>query len=438
MTQQGVKSSVDRPAPGRILMLLENCAYSADGRVRCEANSLAAAGYQVTVIGPKRRGDHWCETFGSVVAYQYPAPPDVNGALGYVFEYGYSLAAMALLSLWVLFRRGFDVIHAHNPPDVLVLIALAYRPFGKRFVFDHHDLSPDMYLARFATPGNPLIHRCLMYFERLSCRSADLVIATNESYKQVQIRRIGIPESRIAVVRNGPESWHLQTYSSVPGLRDDSRFLIGYVGVMGNQDGVDYLLRALQHLKHELHRDDWRCVLVGAGNALDELQSLAAKLGIAENLVFTGWLDYEKVPRYIASCDICVAPDPSTAYNNRSTVIKVMEYMAQSKPVVAFDLTETRVTAGDAALYAQPNDVQDFARQIAHLMDNPDLRAEIGRVGRLRITTNLSWEHQERRLLDAYRRLLTVEGRCPVAQRASTTYATAPPLTSEREICVTD
>ncbi len=389
----------------RVLMLLENGAYSEDGRVRCEANSLAAAGYRVTVIGPAAEGERWFEQFGDVAGYQFPPPPMANGLLGYFVEYAYALSVIALLTLWVAIRRGFDVIHAHNPPDFLVVIGGFWRLFGKQFIFDQHDLAPDMYLSRFSPTGNRLLHRALLFFERLSCRWANHVIATNDSYKRLQVERCGIPANRITVVRNGPEPWHLHRFEPDDALRGGVPNVIGYVGMMGQQDGIDYLLRALAILRFELNRFDWRCILIGKGPAMDDLRQLAAQLGIADSVHFTGWVDYEKVPRYIAATDICVVPDPSNEYNDHSTIVKVMEYMAQAKPVVAFDLPEHRVTAGDTALYARPNEERDFAQQLLRLMDDAELRRRLGEAGHRRVMESLTWEHQEAHLLAAYRSL---------------------------------
>jgi glycosyltransferase involved in cell wall biosynthesis len=398
---------MSRLAGQRVLMLLENTSYSMAGRVRGEANTLAAAGCQVTVICPKGPREKWREEFGPVVAYQYPAPPAVEGFLGYLLEYGYALAATMLLSLWVAARIGFDVVHAHNPPDLFVLIGGFYRLFGKRFIFDQHDLAPEMYRVRFTdSKSNGLVYRVLVFFERLSCRWANQVIAANDSYKRVDVERSGIPAEKIAVVRNGPEACHLQIPEPEPGLNAGRGTLIGFVGEMGCQDGVDYLLRSLVHLTRDFHHDDWHCVFVGGGDAVPELKRLAIELGISDRLLFTGFIDYRAVPRHIRAMDICVSPDPSNDYSDRSTIIKLMEYMAQSKPMVVFDLPEHRITAGESALYARANDEMDFARQIARLMNNAALRDELGRIGRLRVVNTLAWSHQEQRLLNAYEAIL--------------------------------
>jgi glycosyltransferase involved in cell wall biosynthesis len=395
------------PSTGkRILMLLENAPYSWDGRVRREANTLAAAGYRVTVICRQGPGEGWYEQFGPIIAYQYPPPPAVDGLVGYLLEYVYTLVATMLLTCWIAARRGFDCIHAHNPPDLFVLVGGFWRLCGKRFVFDQHDLAPEMYLARFGRGANQPVHRALLFFERLSCRWADQVIVANDSCRRLIIRRTGIRPGKVTVVRNGPEACHLQMAAPLAGLRRDPRALIGYVGVMGHQDGVDYLLRALGQLVRTCQRSDWRCVLVGDGESVPALKQLAIDLGIAGQVQFTGWLDYRDVPRYIAAMDICVAPDPSNEYSDRSTIIKLMEYMAQAKPMVAFDLPEHRVTADDVALYASPNDELDFARQIARLMDDPHLRERLGQLGRLRAANTLAWSRQEHALLGTYERIV--------------------------------
>jgi glycosyltransferase involved in cell wall biosynthesis len=391
--------------PIRVLMLLENAAYSEDGRVRCEANSLAAAGYDVTVIGPAAEGEGWFKQFDGVAGYQFPPPPMANGLFGYIVEYAYALSIMFALTWWVALRRGVDVIHAHNPPDFLVIIGAFWRLFGKKFVYDQHDLTPDMYKTRFTEAPNRALLRILEFFERQSCRWADHVIAVNESYKAAQIQRSLIPANRITVVRNGPEPWHLNHFEPDASLRGEASIVFGYVGMMGKQDGIDYLLRSLNILNSELSRGDWRCVLIGKGPAMAELQHLSANLGIAEKVHFTGWVDYEQVPRFIAATDICVVPDPSNEYNDHSTIVKIMEYMAQAKPVVAFDLPEHRVTAADTALYARANDERDFAEQLQRLIDDPCLRQKLGIAGRQRVMQSLTWNHQEKQLLAAYRSL---------------------------------
>jgi glycosyltransferase involved in cell wall biosynthesis len=283
-------------------------------------------------------------------------------------------------------------------------------------VYDHHDLSPEMYCARFGGEGSRLAYRALVWLEKLSCRFADRVIATNESYRTVEMERGGVPGERITVVRNGPDLNGRQPAGPEPDLRHPGKATIGYVGVMGTQDGVDYLLRALHHLVYDLGRTGFLCVLVGAGDALPGLKSLTEQLSLGDYVSFAGWVEHTQVAHYLRAADICVAPEPSNAYNDRSTAIKVMEYMAFGKPVVAFDLPEHRFTARDAAVYARPNDELDLAHKIAALMDDGERRREMGEIGRRRVEEELAWSFQERHLLEAYQAL--AQGRRPMEVRA--------------------
>lgn len=390
-------------AGNRVLMLLENCTYPLDRRVRQEAMTLADAGYQVSVICQRGVNQPWRENVQGVFVFRYPAPPQAQSSLGYILEYTYSFVAIFVTSLFVWAHRGFDIIHTANPPDTAVLIALFYRLFGKRFVFDHHDLAPEMYLVRSNHQGSRLVYRSLIWLERMSFRFADHVIATNQSYKNVAMQRGHVPEERITVVRNGPALERLKLVQPDPDLKRRGAVIIGYIGVMGLQDGLDYLLRALQKLLTVLGRDDFFCIIIGKGSALAGLKALATQLGLDQHVWFTGFIPDADVLRYLSTIDIGVDPDPSNSFNDRCTMIKMMEYMALSKPIVAFDLPEHRVTAGEAALYALPNDEMDFARQLAALMDDPERRKRMGEIGRERVENELAWPYQEKHLLDAYR-----------------------------------
>jgi glycosyltransferase involved in cell wall biosynthesis len=310
----------------------------------------------------------------------------------------------------VFLRRGFDVIHAHNPPDTFVLIAGWYKLFGKRFVFDHHDLSPEMYEALFGDGSRPVVRRLLLLLEKLTFRAADLVIATNESYREIAIGRGRVNPQRVAVVRNGPDPSRVRPGRIDPELRARAATILAYVGVMGHQDGVDYLIRALHLLKVNLGRSEFLCVIVGTGVAVPGLKELASELGLDEHVWFTGRVPDEDLMRYLSTADICVDPDPSNPFNDRSTMIKMTEYMAMGKPIVAFDLPEHRFTAQGSALYAQANDELDMARKLAFLMDHPDERAKLGAMGRQRFEDALAWSHQEGKLVAAYDGLMRPGG----------------------------
>ena len=392
------------PAANRVLMLLENSTYPIDPRVRHEAMALAGAGYQVSVICPRAGKQPWQDCLDSVFIYRYPMLRG-QGALGYVLEYAYSLVAMFAISLLVWAHRGFDVIHAANPPDTAVFIAMFFKLFGKRFVFDHHDLAPEMYLVRFSHKGAGLVHRMLVWLEAVSCRLADHVIATNQSYKRIEMQRGSVPEERITVVRNGPALEILTLAQSKPDPSNQNGVILGYVGVIAPQDGLDYLLRALQLLITDLKRDDFECLVIGSGSALPAVEAQARELGLDQHVRFIGFLPHADALGRLSAVDVCVAPDPSNTYNDRSTMIKMMEYMALGKPIVAFDLPEHRVTAGEAALYAHPNDELDFARQIVALMDDHGRRKRMGEIGRARIETELAWPLQAQHLVSAYESL---------------------------------
>ena len=383
-------------------MLLENNSYPEDPRVRREARALAAAGYQVTVICPSNGNQPWHETLEGVRVYRFPPPPPANTFLGYLWEYGYSMAATFFISLLLFLRHGFDVIHAHNPPDTFVLIAAFYKVMGKRFVFDHHDLSPEMYCARFDNKGNRLVYHALAFFEKLSCRLADRVIATNESYKRMEMDRGRVPEERITIVRNGPDLNRVRLVAPDQQLRKKGKTIIGYMGVMGFQDGVDYLLRTLHHLVYELGRTDFYCVLIGKGDAWNYLRRLAKELAIEPYVWFTGRVSDDDLMLYLSTADICVDPDPSNPFNDRSTMVKMMEYMALAKPIVAFDLPEHRFTAQEAALYVKPNDELEFARVLAQLMDDPAQRQAMGLLGRQRVESAIAWQYSIPKLLEVY------------------------------------
>ena len=386
----------------KVLMIVENNPYPRDVRVRREALALVEAGYQVSVIAPRGKSEPWAENVEGVYTYRYPAPPDAQGFLGYVIEYGYSLVAAYFLTFFVWLRRGFDVIHAHNPPDTIVFIAMWYKFVGKRFIFDHHDVSPEMYWERFRGEGNSTVHRILMWMERVTFKFVDHVIATNASHKQIAVERGKVPEERISIVRNGPDLNRLRIVDPDPELRSKAGTIIAYVGVMGVQDGIEYFLRAAHHLIHDLDRPDFYCVMIGRGDAFDYLQGVNKELGLESHVWFPGYISDEDLVSYLNTADIGVDPDPSNDFNDRCTMIKMTEYMALQIPIVAFDLPEHRVTADGAAIYATPNEELDFAKKIAYLMDHPEEREKMGKIGRERIETKLSWEHQSRILLEAY------------------------------------
>jgi glycosyltransferase involved in cell wall biosynthesis len=387
----------------RVLMLLENAAYREDNRVKREAGSLVRAGYQVTVICPLGEpGQPWREIVDGVRLYGYPEPTVGHSVLSYIWEYAYSLSVIFAISLFIYFYEDFDIVHTHNPPDTFVLIAAFYKLLGKKFVYDHHDLGPEMYYARFRGQGNRLVAAALVFFEKLSCRTADHIIATNQSYRQVEMERSGVPAERITIVRNGPNLKRVRLVAPDAHLRQKAGTIIGFVGEMGYQDGVDHFIRAVSHLVHDFGRTDVFCVMIGRGDAWEELKALTSELGLDPYIWFTGRISDEDLMRYLSTADICVGPDPKNQFTDRSTMIKIMEFMTLGKPVVVFDLTEHRFTAQEAAIYATPNDERDFAQKIVLLMDDPQRREQMGKFGQERVHSQLAWPHQEQNLLAAY------------------------------------
>jgi glycosyltransferase involved in cell wall biosynthesis len=400
--------AMNAASDGRILMLLENLPFPQDVRVRREANALVNAGYRVTVICPAAEGQPLREIVNGVHVRRYPAPRPANSFTGYVWEYGYSMAASFALSLLVFLQEGFDVVHAHNPPDTFVFIGGFYKLlFGKRFVYDHHDLSPEMYRVRFPNGGKRLVYEVLVLLEQLTCRFADHVLVTNESYRKLAMERGRVPENRITVVRNGIELERVEaSVAPHPAFRQLGKTIIGYVGVMGHQDGVDHLLRVIYHLVYDLGRTDFHCVLIGGGDAWESLRTLAQSLGLSEYVQFTGFVFGEGLLRYLAAADICVDATPSNPYSDRSTLFKIIEYMSLGKAIVTFDLPEHRFTAGDAAVYVAPNDELDFAKAVAELMDDPQRRKSLGALARIRMKKHLAWEYSALRLINAYHQIM--------------------------------
>ena len=403
-------------------MLVEN-QFPRDNRVRNEARTLLENGYQVSVIALRGRDELPREVVdGGVRVYRVPRLtlfkklPDEQrswlGALfnklqvvgGYVGEYGYFTGACLAISIYVAFNEGFDAIHAHNPPDTLFFVGAVHCIFGKKFVFDHHDLSPELYRSRYKTP-NGFVTNALRLCEKLSLKLANVAIATNESYKAIDIERNALDARKVFVVRNGPDLRRVNAVAPDPALKAKGRTILGYVGAMNPQDGLDYLLRSLSHLLHGLQRRDFYCVLVGSGDSLDELRAQASELGLGDHIFFTGFIPDEDMVRYLSTADICLDPNPSSPLNDVSTWIKVMEYMALGKPIVSFDLKETRVSAGDAALFVPPNDEAQFAEAIARLMDDPALRCRMGQYGLARVRESLCWQVTSKNLLAAYQYL---------------------------------
>ncbi|EIC23470.1 glycosyltransferase family 4 protein [Thiorhodovibrio frisius] len=385
----------------RVLMIVENLPSPFDRRVWQEATTLQRAGYQVAIICPIGEGyEQREERIDGVWIYRHALPLEADGALGYALEYGSALFWEFYLSLKVLFRHGFDVIHACNPPDTIFLIGGFFKLFGKRFLFDHHDINPELYEAKFNR--RDVFYRLMLLLERWTFRTADVSIATNESYREIAISRGGMNPERVFVVRSGPDVSRLKRLPPVPSWKNGRRYLVGYVGVIGKQEGIDHLLRAVRHLVADLGREDVHFVIVGGGTELDSLKAMAGELDVGSFVTFTGRVPDKTLLEALNTADICVNPDIANAMNDKSTMNKIMEYMALGKPIVQYDLTEGRRSALDASWYAKPNDIEDFALKIRQLLDDPHARERMGAFGMARIENELAWDYEAPKLLASY------------------------------------
>ena len=397
------RTKLGAPQPRkRVLILVENLPSPFDRRVWQEATTLQENGYEVSIICPTGPGcEKRFEVINCIHIHRYRLPIEAEGARGYVLEYAAALFCTFRLSLRVLRTRGFDVVHACNPPDLLFLIGGFYKLFfGKKFVFDHHDINPELYEAKFGK--RDFFYRLLVTLERWTFRAADMSIATNASYRRIAIERGAMAPQRVHVVRSGPKLERMRRGPSVPALKKGCPYLVGYVGVMGAQEGIDLLLQAVHHMVHVLGRRDVHFGLVGGGTALARMQQMAVELDIAAHVTFTGRVPDQEMLAMLNTADVCVNPDLANEMNDKSTMNKIMEYMALGKPIVQFDLTEGRVSAQDASLYARHNDPVDLACKIVELLDDPKRRVAMGNYGRRRVENELEWKYEAPKLLRAY------------------------------------
>jgi glycosyltransferase involved in cell wall biosynthesis len=389
----------------RILFIVENLPSPFDRRVWQEATTLHQNGYQVAIICPTGKGyEEKYECLDGIHIYRHPLPPEAEGALGYALEYSVALYWEFYLSFKVLFSHGFDAIHACNPPDLIFLVGGFFKFFfHKKFLFDHHDINPELYEAKFGR--RDFFYRLMLLCERLTFKTADRSIATNESYKQIAIERGGMHPDKVTVVRSGPKLNRLKIIEPVLALKKGRKYLVGYVGVMGKQEGIDYLLRALHYIVEHKNRTDVHFGLVGGGTELTSLQAYAKGLGVEDYVTFTGRVSDQQMLEMLNTADVCVNPDVANEMNDKSTMNKIMEYMALAKPIVQFDLSEGRFSAQEASLYARRNDTKDLAEKILLLLDDQVKRKAMGDFGRNRIITELEWKYEEPKLLEAYRLL---------------------------------
>ncbi len=396
----------------RVLIVVENLPVPLDRRVWLEATTLVAAGYHVSVISPIGRGwDAPYEVIEDVHIYRHPGPEAHTGVIAYAKEYLNAIWHWFRLARVVRRERGFDVIHGCNPPDLIFLLALRYKLSGVRYLFDHHDVCPELFEAKFGRRG--VLHLVMRICERITFACADVSIATNESFRRIAIERGGMAPEDVFTVRSAPKLEKFLPGPGNPEVRRGAGTLLGYVGVIGQQEGMDLLMEAMDLLVREMGHPDVHLVVVGFGSHLNAVKADVAARGLQDHVTFTGARYGDALLEVLNAIDIGVAPDPKNAMNDISTMNKIMEYMTLEKPLVQFDLTEGRASAGEAALYAQPNDPRDFARQLARLIEDPALRAELGAKGRDRVRDSLSWDASVPRLLAAYDRVFDKGGEAP-------------------------
>jgi glycosyltransferase involved in cell wall biosynthesis len=402
----GLTGAGESNARPRILIIVQNLPVPFDRRVWLESKALTAAGYDVTVVCPKGKGDPEREVLEGVTLLKYRPYAPGGGALSFIIEYAYSFLATAALVFRARRSGKFAVLQACNPPDIFWPIARwLRRRDGTQFVFDHHDLCPELYDSRFPD-GRALPKRGLLALERATFHTADHVVATNTSYAEVAILRGGKAPDHVTVVRTGPDQDRLQRKAAAPALRRGRKHLVAYIGVMGPQDGVDLAVRAAAHVVHDLGREDVAFTFMGAGDSYDDIVALRDELGLQDYLELPGRVPDETVLDVLSTAAVGLSPDPKNPLNDVSTMNKTMEYMAFGLPVVAFDLKETRVSAGEAASYLPSGDVAAYAKEIVELLDNPVQREVMGRLGRLRIEEELGWPYQRDAYVGVYDKLV--------------------------------
>ncbi|HWZ81723.1 MAG TPA: glycosyltransferase family 4 protein [Terriglobales bacterium] len=389
----------------KVLIIVENLPVPFDSRVWKEACSLRENGYEVSVLCPRGKGyAKGYELLEGIHVYRHPMPPEGNSPAGYVWEYGCALLWEFLYSWWIYLRCGFQVIQGCNPPDNIFLVALPFKLLGVKYIFDHHDANPELYLSKYEKEG--LFYKAQVWLEKMTFRVADVVMSTNHSYKELAVRRGGLAPEDVFVVRNGPD---LETFKAVtpkPELKYGKPYLVGYVGTMSIQEGLDILLEAAQKIKSQ-GRSDVHFTCVGGGPGLVALRQMNKDMNLEDMVNFTGRIPDAQLLDILSTADVCVNPDKPCEMNDISTMIKVMEYMALSKPIVQFDLKEGRFSAGDAAVYASNNgnQVGDFAAKILWLLEHPEERKKMGEFGRQRVEKELAWEYSVANLLAAYERV---------------------------------
>ncbi len=385
----------------KVLIIVENQPVPTDPRVWREALSLHSNGYEVTILCPRGEGTQGYQVIDGIRIYRHPMPKEGSTVYGYLWEYSWALFWEFLFTCWIYVWHGFHVIQGCNPPDDIFLVALPFKLLGAKYIFDHHDADPELYLSKYDKKG--FLYKVLLWLEKQTYRFSDVVIATNYSYKDLAITRGGLASDDVFVVRNGPVET-LKAVPAIPALKHGKPYLVGYVGYMNIQDGLDILLDVALHIKN-LGRRDIHFTCVGGGPELAGLRKMTQEMNLSDMVNFTGRIPDQELFEILSTADVCVNPDRPCLMNDISTMIKIMEYMALGKPIVQFDSKEGRFSANEASLYANKEDsVNDFASKILWLLEKPEERRRMGEFGRRRVEEELAWKYSVQNLLAAYQR----------------------------------
>jgi len=390
----------------RVLIIVENLPVPFDTRVWKESCSLRAAGYAVAVLCPRGKGyEKRHETIDGIDIYRHPLPKEGNTPFGYFQEFASALFWELWYTWWIYLRHGFDVIQGCNPPDFIFLVALPFKLFGVKYIFDHHDASPELYLSKYGKKN--FLYKIQVWLERLTYRFSDIVICTNSSYRNLALTRGNLDPANVFVVRNGPDLNLFRAVPADPGLKHGKKYLVGYVGTMSTQEGLDLLLDVALRIRN-MGRRDVHFTCIGGGAELAPLRKMTEEKGLSDTVTFTGRIPLRQLLAILSTADICVSPDRPCEMNDISTMIKIMEYMALAKPIVQFDSQEGKFSAGDASLYADKNNpVPDFTAKLLWLLDYPEERKRMGELGRRRVERELAWEYSVEHLLAAYGKVVS-------------------------------
>lgn len=389
----------------KVLIIVENLPVPFDTRVWQEATTLAMNGYTVSVICPKGKGYTQEEEYlQGVHIFRHDLPAEGNGAVGYAKEYLTALKEELRLAKKVYKEIGFDVIHGCNPPDDIYMVAKHFKKYGVKYVFDHHDICPELFEAKFGKTSG-LLYKSQLWLEKQTYKHCTFAFVTNESYKKIAIERGKMNPNNVIVLRSGPKLERMRIMPPVESIKRGYKYMVGYLGVIGPQEGIEYLLDAAKYIKEHDNNVFWG--IVGGGPHLKALKKQAHDMGLDDCVEFTGRASDQQMLEYLNTADVCVNSDKYNSMNDKSTMNKILEYMALAKPIVQFDLTEGRYSAQDASLYAKNNDAEDMAKKIMELLDNPELRKKMGAYGRNRVVNELSWEHTSKALLEGYEKFFT-------------------------------